>query len=373
MKTTLLFLLLPFTALCQTPPCLLTEVNPNGFSFTQAFPEQCQYVASWMDDFIDCHGAMNRRPGFFRLTVASDATYTFQAGTDGDPMSLVWSIWDGCPFQGGDLVASIACGGWECITWGAVGFEAVITLPAGQYWFWAGMFSDGVTCTGGIVNGSMSIGGTCNTPPLPTYLPCPTVTIAGNGQTVMYCDDQLSEPFDTGLPCSPDDDYITVEFTTDGTPYPIHVWSNSNYADFPNSPTNFADFAIYDGCGGDMLYSTGTLACSFGSQIAPPAPNGIEYTVFLNLPAGTYIAVVGFWAAVGNPYPITGCIDYTFGAIGFLELPNEDTSPNEDSSNEDSSPLFPRYTKVVIEGRGVFIRDGKDGEIYDLLTRRVVE
>jgi hypothetical protein len=29
----------------------------------------------------------------------------------------------------------------------------------------------------------------------------------------------------------------------------------------------------------------------------------------------------------------------------------------------------PRYTKVVIEGRGVFIRDGWTGAIYDLITR----
>jgi hypothetical protein len=31
----------------------------------------------------------------------------------------------------------------------------------------------------------------------------------------------------------------------------------------------------------------------------------------------------------------------------------------------------PRYTKVVIEGRGVFIRDNYNGSLYDLITRRI--
>jgi hypothetical protein len=362
---------MPFTALCQAPPCLLsTPAHPNGFSFGWAFPAECQYIASWQDNFIDCHGAMNRQIEFINLTVAQDTVYTVTAGTDDDPLNLVWSIWDSCPFQGGNLVASIACGGWECIEWGSAGFEAVVSLPAGQYWMWAGMYSDGVTCTEGVVNGQMSIGGECSTPPPPNYLPCPTVTIAGSGQTVTYCDDQLSEPHDTGIPCSPDDDYITVEFTTDGQPYPIHVWSDHNYVDFPTSPINYADFAIYDGCGGELLYTTYGLACSVGSSIAPPAPNGIEYTVFLDLPAGTYIAVIGFWAAVGNPYELEGCIDYTFGAIGFLngaEPPQE--LPN---ASEREYRYVPRYTKVVIEGRGLFIWDGKDGRLYDLVTRRII-
>lgn len=371
MKTTLLLMLLPLTALCQAPPCLLTEVNPTAFGFGYAFPADCQYIASWMDDFIDCHGAMNRRAGFFRLTVVNDTTYTVQAGTDGNPLDLVWTIWDACPFQGGNTVASIACGGWDCITWGAVGFEAVITLPAGQYWIWAGMFSDGVTCTEGIVNGSMSIGGTCNTPPPPTYLPCPAVTIANDGQTVTYCEGGYSEPFDTGLPCNPQENYMTVQFTTDGSPYPIHAWSNANYVDFPNSPINYPDFAIYTGCGGDLVYTTFGGACAFGSDVSPPAPNGIEYTMNLDLPAGTYVAVIGFWSAVGSPYEIEGCIQYTFGGIQFLD----GAEPPQELPNvlEQEYHYVPRYTKVVIEGRGVFIRDGKDGKVYDLLTRRVIE
>jgi hypothetical protein len=59
-----------------------------------------------------------------------------------------------------------------------------------------------------------------------------------------------------------------------------------------------------------------------------------------------------------------GCITVTFEGVNFLEL-----LPNEDSLNEDTSTHRPRYTKVVIEGRGVFIRDEWTGAIYDLITR----
>jgi hypothetical protein len=68
-----------------------------------------------------------------------------------------------------------------------------------------------------------------------------------------------------------------------------------------------------------------------------------------------------------------GCISYTFGYPNFLESTDYDT----DQVTDQVTPNYPpskerkvRYEKIVIEGRGVFIRDGWTGQIYDIVTRR---
>jgi hypothetical protein len=367
--TLLLLLLLPLTTLGQ--PCFSN--NPNNiqttFGFDFGFPPECDYPLDFMGDPMPCHGAFNRRPQFVAFTTP-DTTWTFTLNTLDAPIdALVWSIWDGCPLTGGELVASVECGGWDCIEWFPIGFEATITLPAGEYWFWPGLYSDGETCVGGVVQGVMQMGGECEVEPEPEPLPCPQITVDYDGQTVTYCDGMVSTPIVTGIPCTPAENYATVAFTVSETPYPIHLWSDYNYVPFPNSPTNIPFIGILDACDGELIYTSIGGACSVGSDIGAPA-SGQEYTLNLNLPVGDYIAVIGFWAAEGNPYELEGCIEYTFGQIGFLNGAEPEQEQGGGGYVEPSVEYVPRYTKVVIEGRGVFIRDGWTGELFDVITRR---
>jgi len=373
MKPLLLLLMLPLTTLGQ--PCLSNDATniQTYFGFGLGFPSECDYPLSFMDDPLPCHGAFNRRLSFIAFTTP-DTTWTFTLSTVNAPIdALVWSIWDGCPLTGGELVASVECGGWDCIEWSPIGFEATITLPAGEYWFWPGLYSDGETCVGGVVQGVMQMGGECEVEPEPEPLPCPQITVEYNGQTVTYCDGMVSPPIVTGIPCTPAENYATVAFTVSETPYPIHLWSDHNYVAFPDSPTNVPKIGIFDACDGELIYYTGSFACYVGSDIGAPAPSAQEYTLNLNLPLGDYIAVIGFWAAEGNPYELEGCIEYTFGAIGFLNGAEPEQEQGGGGYVAPSAEYVPRYTKVVIEGRGVFIRDGHTGLLYDLRTKRVVE
>jgi len=183
------------------------------------------------------------------------------------------------------------------------------------------------------------------------------------------------------FPCGNFDMYVTVQFTTDGTPYPIEVWSDANYVDFPNSPTNIPHIKILDGCDGQLLYSNNSGSCTFGGSISPPSPLGAtEFQLMLNLPSGTYIAVIGYMNSTDLPFNSyfaqEGCISYTFGYPNFLESIDYDTDqvtdqvpPNYPSSKERKV----RYEKFAIEGKGVFIRDRYTGQLYDLITRKIVE
>lgn len=380
-KTIFLFLLLSISFISNaqpetTPPCISGGfVSSVGYGFGLGFMlDSCQYIEPWQDVYLPCHGALNRHPGFFRLNVLQDTTYTLQMSTNTSPDLMVWSIWDGCPFTNGELVASLMCGGWDCIHYTNNSFQAVITLPAGMYWMWMGLFSDGLTCNGGEVGGLMSIGGECPEPPVPPVpFDCPTVIINLDGTTVSYCGEQSYE-YISPLPCGVGTNYITVQFTTDGEPYPIHLWSESTFADFPENPINIPDIGIIDGCDGNLLYYSGNFSCQFGSNISPPAPPLNEFTLMLNLPAGTYIAIIGYWGNAGNPYTIEGCIEYTFGEIGFLDLENQ-TEPiiNQPNTQQQTQEYQPRYRKIVIQGKGFFIQDTYTGELYDIMTRKIVD
>lgn len=282
-------------------------------------------------------------------------------------------------------MASIECGGWDCITWTSVGFEAIVYLPEGTYWFWPGLYSDGQTCVGGVVEGALNIGGECiePDPPLPV-VPCPTYTVQSGGDIFTYCGEETGpEVFIPGFPCGQFDMYVTVEFETDGSPYPIEVVSMANYSDFPNSPVNHQQFIIMDACDGSIVATTYQFSCAVGSGLCGGSSLGSspEYTAWLCLPAGTYIAYIGYMNSTDLPFDTYfeqfGCITYTFGAPSLLDLPNEDSSnedsSNVDSSNVDSSPAYPRFTKEVILGRGVFIRDRHTGRLYDIMTKRLAE
>ena len=211
---------------------------------------------------------------------------------------------------------------------------------------------------------------------------CPSYTVDEDGNTFNYCGNETEPEMNIpNFPCGNYDMYVSVQFTTEGTPYPIEVWSDANYVDFPTSPTNVAHIRIFTECLGQLLYSSNSFSCAFGSSISPPYPLGsTEYQLMLNLPAGTYVATIGYMNATDLPfntyYAQEGCISYTFGYPNLLDLYSTDHDtdqvPTKYPPSTDQVERKVRYVKVVIEGRGVFIRDGYTGEIYDLLTRRVV-
>jgi hypothetical protein len=200
-------------------------------------------------------------------------------------------------------------------------------------------------------------------------IPCPQITIEYEGQTVTYCEGNVNTPFISGIPCTPAEAYQTVAFTVEESPYEIHLWSDYNYVAFPNTPTNIPFIGILDECDGELIYTSMGGACSVGSQIGG-ASSGTEFTLMLNLLPGDYIAVIGFWAAAGNPLEFEGCIQYTFGAIGFLDGAEPEQEQGGSGYVQPSVEYVPRYTKVVIDGRGVFIRDNHSGKLYDIITRR---
>lgn len=200
---------------------------------------------------------------------------------------------------------------------------------------------------------------------------CPDITVTYSGQVVTYCAGITNPLIITGIPCTPAQAYQSVSFTVTESPYQIHLWSDYNFTAFPNSPTNWPYIGILDECNGDLIYYSGGGACSVGSAIGGVS-SGTEFTLMLNLPIGEYIAVIGFWASQGNPYGFEGCIEYTFGAIGFLDGAEPEQQQGGSGYVEPSSDYVPRYIKLIIEGRGVFILDSYTGELYDIRTRRIM-
>ena len=200
---------------------------------------------------------------------------------------------------------------------------------------------------------------------------CPDITVTYSGQVVTYCAGITNPLIITGIPCTPAQAYQTVSFSVTESPYQIHLWSNYNYVEFPNTPINIPFIGVIDECNGDLIYYSGGGACSVGSSIGGVS-SGTEFTLMLNLPIGDYIAVIGFWASQGNFYGFEGCIEYTFGAIGFLDGAEPEPEVIGSGYVEPSVKYVPRYTKLIIEGRGVFILDSYTGELYDITTRRIM-
>jgi hypothetical protein len=202
---------------------------------------------------------------------------------------------------------------------------------------------------------------------------CPDVTIEYNGETVSYCDGSLSEQQDFGIPCNPYLNYLTVSFYTDGSLFPIHIESQSNYVDFPTSPINVGHLGILESCTGELLFYSGAFACQVGWNYLQPQPttNQIasqQYSVILDLPEGFYVAVIGFWAA-SNVFSIEGCIHYTFGNITFLNLDGQ--SQDDQISNygykEPSNKPMVRYRKMYTVEHGLVIADSLTGKKYSCL------
>lgn len=210
---------------------------------------------------------------------------------------------------------------------------------------------------------------------------CPTFTVEIGGTIIDYCGEpsgifELSEIPD----CGPWTSFYTVEFSTDGTPYPIEVASNANYINFPSSPINQQDIIILDACDGNLVATTFDLACAYGTIFCNGSADQTLYTAFFCLPEGTYIAIIGYLdpqytislsggLEIDYYEPQTGCVTYTFGYPTFLEL---EDSPNDIPSNPLIKEPKVRYRKIVIESKGMFIRDEYTGVLYDIITRKIV-
>jgi len=223
-----------------------------------------------------------------------------------------------------------------------------------------------------------------------------------------FCHERLDCDFifdDAGDPCwecinnphwytiTPSQDtYVTVTIIP-----ALHAHSLSNTA------PQVSGFALFDGCpddGGQIIFRPWTGAsgacwswdeldiyCGWSQD--PNAPNLNQGCVTSTPPymGFSHNVTMGFELYAGVEYwfcfypqggcpPWTysctwGCITVYFEGLNFLELVDDSTPPLS-TQPLSASPLStpPRYTKVVIEGRGVFIRDGWTGALYDLITRQ---
>lgn len=204
--------------------------------------------------------------------------------------------------------------------------------------------------------------------------------------------DQQSDPC---WECINNPHWYTITPTED-TYVVVTIEPDLNAHNLSNTATQVSGFMLFNGCpddGGQLLFrpwSGGGGACWNWDELDvycgwsqdPNSPN-LNQGCVTSTPSYTgfsHNVTMGFELAAGVEYwfcfypqggcpPLTssctwGCITVTFEGLTFLELlpaqPVTITAPDE---------YHPRYTKVVIEGRGVFIRDNHTGGTYDILTR----
>jgi hypothetical protein len=163
--------------------------------------------------------------------------------------------------------------------------------------------------------------------------------------------------------------YTSLNFTvTWDVPTPITMTSAMNYTFSPNGPNLWAHATILD-ANGVAVWSTTSGACTIPMVPAVgtyPAPN---WEAWVNLPQGSYTLIFGHVGGDTILSYMMGCATATVGFPTFLELIPEE---HDGSPRWNGGEYVPRYTKVVILGRGVFIRDGNTGALYDVVTRGVV-
>jgi hypothetical protein len=350
MRLTVLLFLLPFISIaqCESPSVV------DGFSFSQLFTTDCDFDEPWQPIYLPCHGALNKRPEVRRFEITSPTEVTLTANTSqGD--NVVATIWDGCPYNGGALVASRECGGYDCVVENGVQLSFVVYLEVGTYYFWIGLFSDGINCTGGFVNGNIVFNGECP--------PCPTFTMTGAYEEFTYCGGENPEPFDTQTPCGVYTHYYTVAFEAQ-QPYTSIAVTSALQQNFDmGGVINFAHISVVDECNGDVMFNTYGLACSVGSDLALtggwPSQN---YTVDLALPDGDYILVFGY---ATQPLQF-GCVTVGIGNPVFLELVNEEEFQIQESPNV----LFRKPRKILHPMHGVLI-EHPNGRLTDLMNRQL--
>lgn len=292
------------------------------------------------------------RPEIRRFEITSPTQVTLTANTS-QGSSVVATIWDGCPYAGGALVASRECGGYDCIVENGTQLTFVVNLDIGTYYFWIGLFSDGVDCTGGFINGNLTFSGDCP--------PCPTFIMTGNYEEFTYCGGENPESFDTQTPCGTYTHYYTVEFQSQ-QPYTSIAVSSAMQQNFDlGGAINFAHISVIDECGGDVVFNTNTGACSVGSELALTGGWPSQgYTVDLALPDGDYILIFGY---ANQPLQF-GCVTVGIGNPVFLELVDEHESNNDMAARV----LFQRPRKIFHSKYGVLIQH-PNGRVTDLMNR----
>lgn len=194
---------------------------------------------------------------------------------------------------------------------------------------------------------------------------CPTHTATTGYDTFQYCGGTV-EGFDTTTLCDVQYNYATVAFSTSGVaPVQIEVTSAMNYTWNPNGANVYAHLWIFNECHVDPVWTTTGGACATGTgEGGYPSQN---YMAWVDLPAGDYVLLFGYVGSpLGGAQSMTGCVEVTIGYPTVLEL-----LPSSGRGGGADPEYVPRYTKVIVEGRGVFIKDGHTGELYDVLTRKV--
>jgi hypothetical protein len=359
MKTTLLLLLLPLQSLAQ---CFGTNAQLNWGS-SNGYPAECEFVAGGGYP-LDCLGCRHRQP-IFRIIQAPGGIYqlNFQAN-----VPVVWGMWAGNPCNGAALIASAACGGWTYWCGDDTNYRVGVDLPAGEVWIWTGTYSDCQTCETGIINVTASPTNNPCQPPVVTP-PCGVVNATLGYGEATHCGHCQTTPI-SPLPCPNmvQTTYTSLNFTvTWDVPTPITMTSAMNYTFNPNGPSVWAHAAIID-ANGVAVWTTVGGACSITSDAVGTYP-AANWEAWVNLPHGSYTLVFGYFGIDNLQPQMFGCATATVGFPMFLELIPDD---HDGSPRWSGGEYVPRYTKVVILGRGVFIRDGHTGKLYDVVTRGVV-
>lgn len=197
---------------------------------------------------------------------------------------------------------------------------------------------------------------------------CPTFVMEGNYQEFTYCGGENAEPWNTNTPCGVYTHYYTIEFESQQPYTTLTVTSQMNYTFAPFTPWNWAIVHVIDACGGSQIWNTMGGACSVGQGQSVsiggnyPGPN---WFVDLALPEGTYYVVFGY-AMQPDQF---GCVTVGIGNPGFLNIDEEGDA--ELAQVVIKEKKLPRRTKVIIEGRGVYIRDNVTGKMWDIRNRQV--
>jgi hypothetical protein len=189
--------------------------------------------------------------------------------------------------------------------------------------------------------------------------------------------------------------YINFEVTVgNGTPIVVNALYDLDSYVIGNNAIQVGQFMISEGCpfdGGDVLFrpwlwdggscwnwdiletycsnspipNINNLGC--WNSNPPYLGSSPDMEFYFYLPSGTYYFTFFMGSACPFAYACdTGCIYISFEGVNFLDL----TPFNPPQSQNQISVYQPRYSKVVIEGKGMFIFDRYDSTYYDIQTKQ---
>ncbi len=359
---TLSLILLPLNVLAQ---CLAPPVNHTAYTAHWGFPQECQFFTPEQAQVMPCLGARNRFSQYLRVHVPSPNTYTVTL-TSANP-NVVFALWDECPSVASTPIVSLHCGGYDCIANTGGVTTMTMTIDAGEYFMWFGLYSDGITCETGSVSMQWQIGGECHDDDEVDVSDCDVTEVGFAAHEHCGCFNTPIAP----LPCPnmTQGNYSVVNFTVNyNAPTPIAMTSAMNYTWMPQGQPVYAHaFIMQDG---EVVWSTLTGSCSVSAYPSWGTWPAANWEGWIDLPQGQYQVVFGYIGGeLGGAQSMTGCAEIVIGMPVLLELLPHELTPSRDHWGKVRS----RFSKVVIEGRGVFIRDGLTGVLYDVVTRRVFD